>query len=212
MLPDSSIQIISLTVNALLLLFVVYYVVALREKEKELHDREKKFDTDYHHVVDEALSKERKILDDATNEASQIISQTEFVSQDSVKTIDHALETLTTDMNKEAVETANLYQSDYQKSLKELTDQSLHDFQNVSKEMQEDLRKQMTAFHTTLLPQLEKELTEYKEVRMQDTERLVKSVIQKVSQEVLHKSLTLDDQQKILIDALERAKREGVFE
>jgi predicted metal-dependent phosphoesterase TrpH len=211
MLPDFY-QSMSLTADLVLFLFVGYYMMKLYAREKELEKREKKVDTEYHQVVDDALSKERKILEDATTEANQIISETEFVSQASKDSIDAALAQMKKDIQNETQAAAHNFRSSYQHELKKLTDQSLHDFQNISKELQEALHKQVNEFHSSMLPALEKELDSYKEARIKQTEQMIKGIIQKVSQEVLSKSISVDDHQKLLIDSLDKAKREGMFD
>jgi hypothetical protein len=211
MLPDFY-QTMSLTADFVLFLFVGAYMMKLYAREKELEKREKKTDTEYHQVVDDALNKERKILEDATNEANQIITETEYVSQASKDSIDAALEQMKKDIKNETTAAAHGFRSSYQHELKQLTDQSLNDFQNISKELQEGLHKQVAEFHNTMLPALEKELDGYKQARIKQTEQMIKGIIQKVSQEVLNKSISMDDHQKLLIDSLDKAKREGMFD
>lgn len=211
MLPDFY-QTMSLTADLVLFLFVGSYMMKLYSREKELEKREKKADTEYHQVVDDALSKERRILEDATTEANQIISETEFVSQASKDSIDAALDQMKKDIQNETQAAAHNFRTSYQHELQKLTNQSLHDFQNISKELQDALHKQVSEFHTSMLPALEKELDSYKQARIKQTEQMIKGIIQKVSQDVLSKSISLDDHQKLLIDSLDKAKREGMFD
>lgn len=211
MLPNFF-QIMSLTADLVLFLFVGAYMMKLYAREKDLEKREKKTDTEYHQVVDDALSKERKILEDATTEASQIITETEFVSQASKDSIDAALAQMKKDIQNETTAAAHNFRSSYQQELKKLTDQSLNDFHSISKELQEGLHKQVTEFHNNMLPSLEKELDEYKQARIKQTEQSIKGIVQKVSQQVLNKSISTDDHQKLLLESLDKAKREGIFD
>jgi hypothetical protein len=187
-------------------------MMKLYAREKELEKKEKKTDTEYHQVVDDALNKERKILEDATSEANQIISETEFVSQASKESIDAALTQMKKDIQNETSTAAHQFRASYQHELKKLTDQSLNDFQSISKEMQESLHKQVADFHNNMLPSLEKELDVYKQERIKQTEQMIKGIIQKVSQQVLNKAISTDDHQKLLIESLNKAKREGMFD
>jgi hypothetical protein len=77
--------------------------------------------------------------------------------------------------------------------------------------MEAELQKQTATFRDSLLPQMEQELDEYKKIRLQQADRTITQVIQEVSQEILNKSISLDDHQRLLIEALEKAKKEGVF-
>jgi hypothetical protein len=250
-LPSFVIQTLTLTADLLLFLFLGWYFLKISAKERELDKKAGKIDTNYHEVVDNALTKERKILEDATmeyhqivekalaeervtlekatTEADHIISSAEQINNATKDVIDKALKDLAIAIQKEAKDTAHTFMQSYQNSLKEISDQTLNDlkgvsknlegdlqkqlndFQYVAKELETDLQKQLKDFHTSLLPNLEKELEAYKQVRMQQTEQLITKVIQKVSQEILNKSFSIDDHQKLLIDSLEKAKKEGVF-
>lgn len=212
MLPDTFFQVMSITADLVLFLFVGHYMYRLYNREKEVEKREKKIDTEYHQVVDDALSKERKILEDATSEAEQIIADTEFVSEGSKQEVDQALEDMKSAIRQDVSEMAQGYRARYQDSLVQLTNESLEGFKSVSAELQEGLQKQVTEFHKTMLPNLQKELDEYKQSRMKETDETIRKIVQKVSQEFLNKSLSVDDHQKLLVDALEKAKREGFFE
>jgi hypothetical protein len=75
-----------------------------------------------------------------------------------------------------------------------------------------DLQKQIKDFHESLLPGLEKELEIYKQVRFKQADQTITEVVQKVAQEILNKSLTVSDHQAIMLEALEKAKKEGVFD
>ncbi len=211
MLPLIYFQIFSITADLLLFVFVGYYLWTLHAKQKELEIRERKSDSDYHHIVEDALAKERQIIDDATTEADQIIAGTEYVNAQSQKTVDQALGKMVEDIKKESLTAAQDFRKSYQASLHQLSNQSLQEFQNVAKELQTDLQKQVKTFHETLIPKMEKELEEYKQARLKETEQTITSVVQKVSQEVLNKSISIDDHQKLLLESLEKAKQEGVL-
>ena len=197
-----------------LILFVVfgYYMLKLRAKEKNLEVKEGKIDANYHQVVDSALSKERKILEDAIAEASEIIAGAQYINKESRDVIAEALQKMTVDIQKEAADTAHNFTSNYQVSLRQLSLQSLAGFQEVVKSLREDLKKEIVMFHETLLPKMEKELEEYKKARLEQADKMVVRIIQSVSQELLSKTISIEDHQKLVTDALERAKKEGAFE
>lgn len=212
MLPDTFFQVMSVTTDLVIFLFVGYYVLRLRSREEEIEKKEKKIDTNYHEIVDDALTKERRILEDATAEADKIIADTQLISDSSKESMSLALEGMKTDIHTEVGSLANSYHSQYQTALQKLTNESLDDFKNVSKELQENLRKEVTTFQSSLLPNLQKELDAYKQSRMKETDQIVTKVVQKVSQQVLNKTLSMEDHQKLLLDALEKAKQEGIFD
>lgn len=204
-------QILSIYANLSVIVFIIYYFWNFQGRDKELRKKEGKIDSEYHQIVDNALTKERKILEDATNEANVIITGAQYITNDSKKTIDHALDQMVAEVQKESSDTANNFLNTYQASLQQLANQSLSEYQGIMKSLEADLQKQIKDFHDSLLPNLKKELDDYKEIRMKETEQLITAIVRKVSQEVLNKSLSLEDHQQLLIESLEKAKKEGVF-
>lgn len=221
---------LTITSSITIIIFVLVYAFRLHAKEKELEVKRHKVDTEYHRIVDDALSKERKILDDATSEADKIITDAKYVSSGSKEVVDHALKEMLDDIQKESVETGRVVLNSYAASLKELTNTSLKDvgeiskgldnelqtqlkeFESVTRKLAEDLQNQMKAFNENQLASVQKELDEYKLERMKQTEQMVLAIAQKVSQDVLNKSISLEDQQKLVIDSFEKAKKEGLFD
>ena len=210
-MPELYFQLFTIISNVLLFSFVVYYFFKLNNKEKQLEKKEGKVDADYHHVVNDALAKERQILDDATHEADQIITGANYIKKGSQDAVNHAIELIIADIQKESLATAQQFMQSYTTSLAGLSTQSVHDFQQIVKSLEVDLHKEVKQFHETLLPKLEKELDEYKQVRIAQTDQLVTRIVQKTSQEVLNKVIPLDDHHTLMVQALEKAKKEGLF-
>jgi|SRR6185369_4080574 len=211
-LPELLFQVSGFVLNLVIALFVVYYFMRLRHKEKELESKETKIDTNYHQIVDNALSKERKILEDATTEAGQIITQAQYVNTTSKQTIDQALAKMIADLQQDAQGAAGEFKKSYAASLNEIATTSLHGFQTVSHELQTDLEKQIKHFHETLLPSMEKELEAYKQSRLKQAEQVITHIVQEASQDILNKSISFEDHQKLMLDSLEKAKKEGLFD
>lgn len=198
--------------NVVLFLLVGFYFFKLRERERSLMKKEHATDENYHHVIDDAVSKERKILEDATHEADEIISGAKYISTNSQTEVDQAIQTVVMDVHKEAGKITSAFTSEYTGSLKQLTMQSLNEFHTVMTGMQTGLQKQIADFHQSLLPEIHKELESYKQQKMKSIDQTVMTIIQKASQEIFNKSLSVGDHQSIVTDALEKAKKEGVFD
>lgn len=196
----------------LIVLFALYYLFRLRSREKNIEKKEHLIDSNYHHVVDEALSKERKILDDATVEADQIITGAQYLTHSSKEEVNHAIAALVSDIQKEGGTIAKSFATEYSTALQKLSSTSLNEFQTIMLALQMDLKKQIQDFHQTLLPAIEKELDEYKKARMVQIDKAVLDIIQKASQEIFNKSISITDHQAAVIQSLEKAKKEGVFD
>lgn len=211
MLPEVF-QVLTAIADIAIFIYVGIYLFKLRSKEKYLQRREHRADTNYHHVIDEALQKERKILDDATDEATDIISGAEYITESTREAIHDALRTMILDIQNEAGEITHNFNLTYANSLKQLTTESLTDFQAVSQELKADLEQQIKNFRETLLPNMEKELQEYKKYRLEQIDKTILSIVQQTSQQVLNKSLSTADHQSLVFEALEKARKEGIFD
>lgn len=212
MLPELVFEITGYLLNLIVALFVIYYLIQLRKKEKELEKKEAETDKNYHKIVDDALSQERKIITDATEEAQEIITNAQYVNKTSQATVDHALSKMVQDIQTDAVKAAQDFKTSYQTSLQQVATTSISEFQQVTRELQSDLHKQIQEFHSTLLPGLQKELDAYKQSRMKQAETTITRVVQEVSQDILNKSISFEDHQKLMIESLDKAKKEGLFE
>jgi hypothetical protein len=212
MLPIMLYNFLTLVGSLFSIIFVVYYMTRLHKKEKEFEERILKKDTEYHKIVDNALSKERKIITDAEEEADKIISDTKFISTTSKESLDTALKKLVTDIEKESDTSGKDIMTAYQASLKTITGTSLQNFNNISKELEADLQKQIKEFNEAQLGSMKKELESYKESQLKLTQELVAKIVSQVSQEVLNKSISADDHQKLIIESFEKAKKQGLFD
>lgn len=218
-MPDLPIQILNVTANLAIFIFIASYLWNIRNKEKELEEkenklkiREGKIDTQYHQIVDDALTKERKILDDATREADQIMTGAHYVKSISQDTVHQALQKMTDDIKKEVADTAYYFKNSYSNSLKQLADSSLKDIQIVAKELETDLQQQIKNFSDNMLPNIQKQVEEYKQARMKQAEQTIMNIIRQSSEEILNKSISSDDHQKLIIESLEKAKKKGLFD
>lgn len=219
MLPAITFQTVSILADLLILIFIAYYLLKLSDKEKQLETKEKilekkegKMDADYHEIVDDALTKERKIVDDAAHEADQIITGAHYINKAAKESVAQAIRTMLEEIQKEAHNTSEKCTQNYQTSLNLITTQSLTDFQNVIKQLYDNLQKQIKDVQDSMLPALQKELAEYKEMRMKQTDQDVISIVQKATQEIFNKSISFNDHENLLIESLEKAKKESLFD
>ncbi len=244
-MPNLLFQVISVVFDLVIVVFVVFYLLGVRNKEKNIDKRENKLETDYSEIVGNGMARERQILDNAVNQsnqimqiathqANQVLAGAQYISQTSKASLDNALERMVVDVgnvsssskmaldqalqkivvdvHKEAYDTGNAFTASYQASLKQITTLSLSGFQNVTSELELALQQQIRDFRQTLLNNLEKEIETYKTAKMHRIEQASNGIVQKVAQEILNKSLSLEDHQNLVIKSLERAKKDGLFD
>jgi hypothetical protein len=229
-MPIPITEIITLSTNFLIILFITYYFLKLRAKEKQLEQKENKTDAQYHEVVNDALTKERKILDDAAHAADQIMTGAHYVNKATKEEVYNALQKMGINIQEEAERVAHDFLNTFQHSLNKLTTQSLTglqsaaqnfntdiekqltDFKETSQAVQIDLQKRIRQFHEDRLAALEKELEVYKQTRLKQSEGIITTIIREASREILNKSISIEDHQKLVLDSFESAKKKGVFD
>ncbi len=218
-MPELFLLFVIPTANLMMLLFLGFYLHQLKNEKKVLEDKarelakkENEVNSDFHQSVDKSLSEERKIIDGATEQAKSILTDTKYVSDSSKKVIDEALAKMIGLVEQE-VETSSKDMLDKHKnSLTEVSGKSLNNLQNITKQFETNLEMQMQDFQKSLLPNLQKELEEYKQQKFKEANDKVNKIIQQVSQKVLNKSLSADDHQNLIIESLEKFRKDGLFD
>jgi hypothetical protein len=126
--------------------------------------------------------------------------------------VNRALRQMSFDIQKESDDIGRKFVGDYEMFLNKLSTTSLGEFQNTTKEFGADLEKQIKEFRETLLPNIEKEIENYKLERFKTMDKAINVIIQKVSEKALNKSIPPEDHNNLIIESLEKAKKEGIFD
>jgi hypothetical protein len=202
----------------MILVFLGLYIRQLNKEKKELEDKanqitkkEAEVDSNFHQAVNQTIGQERKIIEDAAAQAKEILTQTKYVSDASKQVIEQALQKMLLDAQQQVANSSNDIMSQHQKTMAQFSNQSLTDFQNITKQFEAVFQKQLEDFRISALASLKKDIDTYKDKKLKDAEKTVNSIIQQVAQKVLNKSLSSEDHQKLIIESLEKARKEGLF-
>jgi dGTP triphosphohydrolase len=199
--------------------FVVSYVNTL-EKFKMLQKKQSDIESEAHR-------KAVVILQEARNKAIKIIEDTN-VSQDLLKkTFEEELKAAAPNWAKKLQTVSEEFLKVYQKTLTDLKDNNIKIITNISKDIESSTKAELEDFKEILRKEtfssqkivegkieqdyqiVEKELEAYRTEKLKKIEDQIYNIIQNVSKEVLGKTLTLQEHEQLVIDALEKAKKEG---
>lgn len=165
-----------------------------------------------------AHAKSQKIIEDATDKAKQIISSSESLK---VKNLDE----IQKQIEKAQANNLKLYQD----SVTKIQNESIEVLKNVpeyikallSKEIlivKDDLLSEIKVAHENAKKTIEQayqkadsEVADYKKVRMDALDKTIISIVQQISRKVLNKEIETYEHEKLVIKALEEAKRQNVF-
>ena len=119
---------------------------------------------------------------------------------------------MTVDIQKEASTSSNDQINNYKNFLNQISEKSLDNFQNATKKFEVELETQMQEFRKVTLANLQKELEEYKQQRFKVADKKINEIIQRASQKVFNKSISLEDHKILILDSLEKSRKKGVFD
>lgn len=207
------------TANLMILVFLGLYIRQLNKEKKELEDKTKvvskkeaEIDNDFHKSVNQTIEQERNIIENASKQAEEILSNAKHISSDTRQTIDSALREMATEALKQAGISSNEIVVNQKNSLSQITNQSVSNFQNLTKQFEIDFQKQTQDFRNNILNELQKEIENYKSKKLQDAVKTVNTIIQEVSEKVLNKSISTEDHQNLIIESLQKARKDGLFD
>jgi F-type H+-transporting ATPase subunit b len=212
-------QIVTVVSDLIIFVFVGFYFWTMQKDRKILEERQKRLkqksdeiEAKYDQIVDEAHDEKKKILQKTSQKANAIISDTQFVTDTSKKIVEDALQKLSVDIKAKAQAASNQQVDTYKNYLDRASKESLNDFSSVADKFAHEMEKQTQQFRTQLLKNMQKELEEFKVKKMQAAEQKINIIVDKVAQKVLGKSISPQDHKKLILDSLEKAQKEGVFD
>lgn len=210
------IVILSLSLGAI----VIYYTKTVRKLD-ELH--KEKITTQ-----NEMLKKSDLILEEARNEAIKIVANANLFKDSTEKQFDQELkriqEAQVKTLEKLSYDILNVYQKELvdlkehniktmdiiSKDIENSTVAELKDFKEILKKETFESQKIVEAKIEDAYKIAQKEIEDYKIERIKKVEGQIYDIIKIVSTLVLGKSINLDEHEQLVIDALEKAKKEGV--
>jgi hypothetical protein len=169
-------------------------------------------------LYQEASVKSQLIVDEASSKASRILSQTEIFSQKQQGAVEGYLLKIQESFAEEYRRAMEAAQKDSQVRVEEISndvDEALRrhlDF--FGKQVEDNLRKIRDASDqsTGQMEQIiEKQAEEYKKLRFNQIDAVVFEVVKTVSKEVLSKEMKNEDNERIVMKALEDAKKQSLF-
>jgi|GEM_PF-2247642 len=181
------------------------------------------------HPQQKSYKQAEEVLDKAHKEAVEIIQQATQKSSHLISQSSRFAEAQKNEIDQQMKETGEDELDIYVNSIKKAQEQVLTALGQVTDELQRSSESELTKFRQQLvqstqetqslfMKQMQVELTEagtsvtaYKKTLLEKADRQMFTVVQQVVQEVLHKSLTKNEHEALVIEALEEAKKHHVI-
>lgn len=198
---------------------IAIFMHAMLKKEHEFQEKEKGVFKDYQAIIDKAHVEAQEVLEDTSEAAQRVLSQTRSTNENLAGDLDKVLQhiaqkhiellnsqatTLNQAYEKKVVDLLQTVQDQFIKELDEKTE-SLVSKATTSEDLIDEKTKEMLA-------KAEAEIAEYKKAQMAKVEEQISHVVEKTYQDILQRSIPADVQHDLIIEALEKAKKEGTFE
>ena len=169
-------------------------------------------------VLEEAGLKAQKIIEEATKKSQDLINQTQLLTDQQRANIQSQIELI---IGKQQESFEQIF-GDLKLKYSQLATSSEDLFEEgIKKELllvKEELGSQINKFQDSLLDQIdaqqktiESELKGYKAKRIEDIEKNIQDILIQVVKEVLGKSISASEHEDLIIEALEKAKKENIF-
>jgi vacuolar-type H+-ATPase subunit E/Vma4 len=175
-------------------------------------------------ILNQAHNRAVIILDEANKKAASLLTQSETVHNNAANTLEQKLDQAA-DLNAQEMKKASeQLLALYKDALAKIQSEEIKSANNITKSIDSIAEKQLAQFTNVLANQtinsekmveekinkeyqaIEEELKAYKEKRFRDVDDNILQIIQSVTEVVLQKQLSVEDQEQLVYDALTRMK------
>lgn len=216
---DYIIMIITITGVLAVLGAIAIFLHAILKKEHDFQEKEQGVFKDYQAIIDKAHVEAQEVLEDTSDAAQRVLRQTRGTNENMASDLDKVLQHIAQKhielLNAQATTLNQAYEKKVVELLQTVQDQFIKELDAKTQSLvtkattSEDLLDQKTK---ELLANAEKEIAEYKKERMAKVEEQISHIVERTYQDILGRSIPAQVQQDLIIEALEKAKKEGTFE
>lgn len=207
--------------------FVLFYtktVTKLKKLEHLLFREKKKEHRHAEDYLDEAKEKAYHIVQDATEKAEKTLGEADVFNQDIKEDLQKELQVVSEKESQELTTMSAELMALYQSTMAQVKEDTVKLFQDISKNIERESVQELSDFKEILEKEtiasqkiigerldaeyetVRKEILSYKSQELRKVDESIYTLIKQVSEMVLGKALSLEDQQKLILDSLEKVK------
>lgn len=225
---------LAVTTLAAVLFFLIRAYAFLHE---ELHNAQK-LNNELHNQLSEkpvkllatAHEKAQEIIEQANHQALTILSNTKAYEQSSNDELREKLALLEKQQETIFNQATEEMKTAYQDLLTQIQEEDIHTLKSMTKDIEADVLADFNEFRTSLEKQtinsekfvkekineeyttLQKELEAYRKEQYQKIDRDIYKILYRVSEMVMSQGISFDKHKQLVLEALDRAKKEQVFQ
>lgn len=206
-------------------LFILFCTVGFAIFFKRVFDSEKKFEGEEKN----AIHSYKKILLQAHKDAEGILAQAQEssmqfkeemtqthkkITENTEKEVKEMIEALIIGYKEESQDLSGQMQNHTKEMFAQITADAEINIKNLLQTFSENTigaHQRLSKQTDTAFKEFEEKLETYKKEQMEQVAKEVRLFVDVISKEVLEKSLSSEDQERLIFDALEKAKKEGII-
>jgi hypothetical protein len=210
---------------ALLLGFMsVLYLYLKLFKRFETQNKELK-----KHYLKKARIEASEIVKEAGQEALSILSDSKSINQEDQSVLDEVVKQIAQEQSSFLKTSVNQLMQEFRTELQQVKNYNIKTLNNISKDIESNTSSQLTGYVKALeqetidsektinkkvqdsYKQVQDEVLAYKKQQLKNVDVNIESLLEKISIEVLERSLSTEDHKDIILKMLEQAKSENLF-
>lgn len=209
---------------------IALFMHHILKREHEFQEKERATFSQYESIIKRAHEDAATLLEKATQTSQTLISQTKTTNERLATDFDKVLQQIAQKQIEAINSEAAILKQGYQNKISQMESTIDHNTDSIIATTETSLDKQLAAFTQTLmthatkseqaltqktqemLQKIEAELQTYKKTKMEKIDTEILTLIQKTYQEILGKSIPPTIQRELILEALEKSKKEGVFD
>jgi F0F1-type ATP synthase membrane subunit b/b' len=213
---------------ALITLAISYSKLAKRlsENQRRYEEMSSSFYQRESGMIEEARNKAQKIVEEASVRASQIIKEGKSLTEDSYRMLDASFSSLVKHQSEYFGKETEKFAQEYKTQLANLKQRILEISQKASKDIETDTLEGITDFENILeqetvksqkivgekiekeYQEVEKDISKYKDEMLRKVDEDIYKIVENISKMAIGRSLTLQDHENLILDALNKAKKD----
>lgn len=181
------------------------------------------------HVLSDAEREAEAIVREAVEKAQETLADAQYIKGDLMQSIESSMRSIAESAVISFQDETKVAHKQFLELFGEVQNQYKQETQKTVQALEVEAASEMDAFRKQLSAEIIEsqrkadlkaeeayqvvmgELEEYKRKKMEELDTQVKSMVERVFVEVLGKSLTSSEHEKLVIEALDSAKRDGVL-
>ena len=213
-------------VSITLFLWITFTLKRTHQKIKDIKELEEKKWKD---LEDSAQRDYQEIISAANKKAQEIILRSTEIRQESLVTLQDSVNELMKAQNEAIKEISSAVSDKYEKLASQINEDNIKLLINIYKDIESSAKLDFAKYRQIIQKQtfeaekiaeqrikeeyekLEIEIREARGKRLEELKTNINNIILNISKDVISKSLDISDHEELIIDALEKAKKEEIL-